>query len=162
MKKEDTQTPYEITFITSNACSKFEQQHNFIELIFIRSGTGKHYLNHSECDYYPGHLFLITPEDTHHFEVENQTDFFSLRFNNIQIEKNNFSRQNLQGLEYILKNASHINECILKNVFDKGFVPWVIEAIYKEQTVKDLYTEDMVHEMVNTMLIIAARNIAKI
>ncbi|MCD0467025.1 AraC family ligand binding domain-containing protein [Flavobacterium sp. ENC] len=161
MKKENIHSPYEIFFIAASAFSKIEQRHNFFELVFIRSGTGKHYLNESECDYHAGQLFLITPEDTHHFTVEKETEFFFLRFNNIHIEHNNFSRHNLQRLEYILKNASHINDCILRNVFDKGFIPWVIEAIYKEQTQKDLYKEDLVHELVNTIIIIAARSMAK-
>lgn len=160
MKKETLHVPYEISFIESEVCSKFEHGHNFFELVFIRSGTGKHVLNQSECNYHPGQLYLITPEDTHHFIIESRTEFFFLRFTNVYLEKNNFGRNTLQRLEYILQNANHHNECILKNISDRGFVVPVVETIYQEHLFKDLYNEDLIHQLINTLIIIVARNIA--
>lgn len=160
MKKETLHTPYEISFNEAEVCSKFEHGHNFFELAFIRSGTGKHSLNQSECKYHAGQLYLITPEDTHHFLIETKTEFFFLRFTNMYLEKNNFGRDSLQRLEYILQNANHHNECILKNISDRNFIVPVIETIYQETTFKHLYNEDLIHQLINTLIIIVARNIA--
>jgi YesN/AraC family two-component response regulator len=161
MNKENLHTPYELFFSEADVCSKLDHGHNFFELTFIRSGTGKHFLNQSECTYHAGQLYLITPEDTHHFVIAERTSFFFLRFNNIYLENNNFGTDSLQRLEYILQNANHHNDCILENIIDRGFVPSIIEAIYQEQTNKDLYNEDLVHQLVNTLIIIVARNIAR-
>ena len=160
MKKETLHTPYEISFNEAEVCSKFEHGHNFFELAFIRSGTGKHILNQSECKYHPGQLYLMTPEDTHHFLIETKTEFFFLRFTNMYLEKNNFGRDSLQRLEYILQNANHHNECILKNISDRSFIVPVIDTIYQELTFKRLYNEDLIHQLINTLIIIVARNIA--
>lgn len=161
MSKENLHTSYEIFFGAARVCSKHEHGHNFFELAYIRSGTGTHVLNQSGCDYHAGQLFLITPEDTHHFDIETRTEFFFLRFNNIFLKKSNFGTDSLQRLEYILQNANHHNGCILKNCADRSFVGPVVETIYQELTVKDLYNEDLVHQLVNTLIIIVARNIAK-
>ncbi|MDN5283840.1 MAG: transcriptional regulator, AraC family [Mucilaginibacter sp.] len=160
MKKETLHVPYEISFDEAEVCTKFEHGHNFFELAFIRSGTGRHSLNQSECKYHPGQLFLVTPEDTHHFLIETKTEFFFLRFNNIYLEKKNFGRDSLQRLEYILQNANHHNECILKNITDRSFVAPVVETIYQERAFKDLYNEDLIQQLVNTLILIVARNIA--
>ena len=161
MSKENLHTPYEIFFGADKICSTHEHGHNFFELVYIRSGTGKHFLNLSECDYHAGQLFLVTPEDTHYFDIETRTEFFFLRFKNIFLKKSNFGTDSLQRLEYILQNANHHNGCILKNYADKGFVQPVVETICQELTVKDLYNEELVHQLVNTLIIIVARNIAK-
>lgn len=160
MKKETLHTPYEISFNEAEVCSKFEHGHNFFELAFIRSGTGKHILNQSECKYHPGQLYLITPEDTHHFIIETKTSFFFLRFTNMYLKKNNFGSDSLQRLEYILQNANHHNECILKNISDRSFVAPIIETIYQEHTFKHLYNEDLIHQLINSLIIIVARNIS--
>lgn len=160
MKKETLHTPYEISFNEAEVCSKFEHGHNFFELAFIRSGTGKHILNQSECKYHPGQLYLMTPEDTHHFIIETKTSFFFLRFTNMYLKKNNFGSDSLQRLEYILQNANHHNECILKNISDRSFVAPVIETIYQEHTFKHLYNEDLIHQLINSLIIIVARNIS--
>lgn len=160
MKKETLHTPYEISFNEAEVCSKFEHGHNFFELAFIRSGTGRHILNQSECKYHPGQLYLMTPEDTHHFIIETKTSFFFLRFTNMYLKKNNFGSDSLQRLEYILQNANHHNECILKNISDRSFVAPVIETIYQEHTFKHLYNEDLIHQLINSLIIIVARNIS--
>lgn len=162
MLKENLHKPYSISFPTADICSKLEHKHSFFELVYIRAGTGTHSLNQSKCSYKAGELFLLTPEDSHYFEIDTTTNFFFLKFNNIYIEKNNFSTENIQKLEYILQNANHHPECILKNIADRSLVSPIIESIIREHTVTDIYNEEMIHQMVNTLIMIVARNIAKV
>ncbi len=161
MIKENLYKPYSISFETSNDCPKLEHRHSFFELVYIRSGSGVHKLNKLKCKYVEGSLFLLTPNDTHSFKIEKTTNFFFLRFNNIYLQKNNFSAENILKLEYILQNANRNPECILKNIADRTLMHPIIESLYRENTVKDIYNEEMVNQLVNTLIVIVARNIAK-
>ncbi len=161
MIKENLYKPYSISFETSNDCPKLEHTHSFFELVYIRSGAGVHKLNKLKCKYIEGSLFLLTPDDTHSFKIEKITSFFFLRFNNIYLQKNNFRDENILKLEYILQNANRNPECILKNIADRTLMQPIIESLYRENTVKDIYNEEMVNQLVNTLIVIVARNIAK-
>ncbi len=54
--------------------------HNFYELIFIESGRGLHRLNDAEFGYEGGNVFLLTPEDSHEFEIHEKTRFTYVKF----------------------------------------------------------------------------------
>lgn len=161
MRKENLHNPYDISFVTASVCAKLEHGHNFFELAYIRSGTGRHILNYSSTVYHTGQLYLITPDDTHHFEIDTETEFLFLKFNHIFLKKSNFGTDSLKHLEYILQNANRHHGCILKNYADKDFVKPLVEAIHREVTASDFYNEDLIRQLVYTLVIIVARNIAK-
>lgn len=152
---------FSIAFATVDKCPKPRHQHAFFELVYIQSGTGIQIINESKFGYQPGHLFLLTPEDFHSFDVETTTEFFFLQFNDIYIKNSGLLSDNVRRLEYILQNANHRPGCILKNKPDKEFVKPIVEAIMREYVNRDLYNEELVHQLVNTLIIIVARNIAK-
>jgi len=54
--------------------------HTYYEMIYIFKGKGTHLLNHNLMDYHAGELFLISPEDHHHFEVKISTRFIVIKF----------------------------------------------------------------------------------
>lgn len=64
-------------------------------------------------------------------------------------------------MEYILNNASHQPGCILKNFSDKVLIRSLIQAIIAEYVNRDLYNKELVAKMVDTMIVLVARNIAK-
>ena len=160
MIKENLYEAYTITFISSAVCPKTEHRHSFFELVFIRSGSGIHYLNDSSCSYRAGNLFLITPEDRHWFAIEKKTEFMFLRFNNIYLQEGS-GTDNLRRIEYILHHANHHPECILQSIADRSFAAPVIEEIFREHTVTDLYNQEMIHQLVHMLIVIVARNVAK-
>lgn len=106
-------------------------------------------------------MFLLTPDDSHSFDIETTTDFFFLQFNDIYIRNNGLLSENIRRLEYILQNANHQPGCILKNLPDKTLVKPIVEAIVREYVNRDLYNQELVHQLVNTLIIVVARNIAK-
>lgn len=77
MRREDLYEPYTIEFATVNEGSKKAHKHSFFELVYIVEGTGVQCINKNQFDYHQGHLFLITPEDCHSFDVATPTTFFS-------------------------------------------------------------------------------------
>ncbi len=52
----------------------------YYELIFIEHGSGVHLLNTSKLRYEENDLFIVSPEDTHFFEVEESTRFVFILF----------------------------------------------------------------------------------
>jgi AraC-like DNA-binding protein len=161
MLSENLHQPYCIAHKTLDHCPKLAHQHSFFELIYIISGSGKQCINKSKFDYHAGHIFLITPDDCHSFEIEDRTSFFFLKFNNIYIKNSGLLAENIHRLEYILQNANHQPGCILKNPTDKALVKSIIEAIIRESEDKDLYNRELTEQLINTLVILVARNIAK-
>jgi AraC-like DNA-binding protein len=161
MIKEILYEPYSITFATFDECHQPAHKHSFFELVYIQSGTGIQSINNSKSKYQPGHMFLLTPDDSHSFDIETTTDFFFLQFNDIYIRNNGLLSENIRRLEYILQNANHQPGCILKNLPDKTLVKPIVEAIVREYVNRDLYNHELVHQLVNTLIIVVARNIAK-
>lgn len=159
MAKENLYQPFEIELATLERFPKATRQNNFFELIYIVSGTGVQRTNGNRLDYRKGNLFLITPQDTNSFEVTTTTQFCFIRFNEVYVQFVK-DRDWTERIEFILNNASHRPGCILKNQADKPFVASLVESIAREETSKQLYHHKIVQQMVNTIIVIVARNIA--
>ncbi|WP_255480237.1 helix-turn-helix domain-containing protein [Mucilaginibacter sp. E4BP6] len=158
---ENLSGPFSIVCETLDESPKSLHKHTFFELVYIMAGTGKQLINKSEFRYTEGQMFLITPEDTHWFEVESTTTFFNLRFNDIYIKESGIAFGNVQKLEFILQNATHRPGCILRNVVDKQVIKPLIDAILREHENKDIYNQELTQQYVNTLIVLVARNIAK-
>ncbi len=161
MIKETLYEPYEIVYQKLDECPKYGHKHLFFELVYILSGSGKQCINNNKFDYRAGHMFLITPDDCHSFDIENTTEFFFLRFGNVYLRSKDFNTDDLKRMEYILQNASHQPGCILKNFSDKPLVKSLIEAMIAEYVNRDIYNKELITKMVDTMIVLVARNIAK-
>jgi AraC-like DNA-binding protein len=153
--------PYSIHFETLDVFPDTKGKKNFFELIFVLSGTGKHCINQHSFSYRENHMFLLAPQDCSKFSIEETSVFFFLRFSNIYLSKNGFSADIIRRLEYILHNASHKPGCILKNQTDKALVRPVVEALIREAVNQDLHQEEITLQLINTLIVIVARNIAK-
>jgi AraC-like DNA-binding protein len=161
MRKENLYHPFEIEIKELDRFPKTTRSNNFFELIYIVDGTGVQYINKNRFNYRKGNLFLLTPQDTHSFEVTTITKFFFLRFNEYFVQSNASKDKALvQRMEYILQNASHRPGCILKNKVDKPLIASLIESIIQEQTNQQLYSNTIITQLVNTIITIVARNIA--
>ncbi|WP_200974812.1 AraC family transcriptional regulator [Echinicola sp. 20G] len=161
MNREALYQQFEIVTKTLDECPKLEHSHMFFELVYIMEGTGKQCINQNKFDYHPGHMFLITPQDCHSFDIETTTTFFFLRFTDIYIKESGLWKDKVEQLEYILQNVSHKPGCILKNQTDKQLVKPMVDAIIREYVNRDLYNRELIEHLVNTMIVVVARNIAK-
>lgn len=161
MTKEHLYQPYEIISASVDKCPKLLHQHSFFELVYILEGTGRQHINESYFDYQANHMFLLTPQDSHSFDIYTTTSFFFLQFNDTFIRQNGIWSKNLEHLEYILQNVSHKPGCILRNLSDKKLVRPMVEAIIREKQNQDLYNHQILDHLVNTLIVVVARNIAK-
>lgn len=161
MKRDNLYQPFEIQVKELASCKEVTHGHNFFELVYIVDGMGRQCINDHYFNYRPGHMFLVTPEDSHSLEIDTPTTLFYLRFTNIYIRQNALTQDNIRKLEYILQNANHQPGCILKNQIDKSLVRPVVEALIREYTTRDIYNGELIQLMVNTLIVIVARNISK-
>lgn len=160
MKKENLHQPFEISFSEHDESLLTEHEHTFFELVYIITGTGIQWINNNMFRYHDGHLFLITPNDSHSFEIHTTTKFINIKFNDIYIHSAVFGAENIQRLEFILQHANHQPGCILRNKVDKLLVKPMIEAMIREFINRNLYSKEIITQLINTIIIVVARNIA--
>jgi len=78
MKKENLHKSFEISYQELDECPLLEKhKHSFFELVYIVSGNGLQCINNNVFEYHDGHLFLITPQDCHSFDVKTTTKFLN-------------------------------------------------------------------------------------
>lgn len=160
MKRENLHQPFEITLSEVDDTNLKEHDHTFFELVYILTGTGIQWINNHKFPYHDGHLFLITPGDIHSFEIHNRTTFVYIKFNDIYIHSAVLGDDNIQRLEFILQHANHQPGCILRNTTDKLLVKPMIEAIMREYRNKHIYSTEIIAQLINTIIIVVARNVA--
>jgi AraC-like DNA-binding protein len=162
MIKDHLRQPFELVLKEYlDVCPRGLHTHTFFELIYIVAGTGKQSINEIELDYRPGNLFLVAPNDTHIFKIETATQFFFIRFNNVFVKSSKKEDDLIQRLELILQNARHEPGSILKNEVDKTSVVHLMEILINEHLHHDLYHKELIAQLVNTLLIVIARNISQ-
>jgi AraC-like DNA-binding protein len=164
MNTENLHQPFEIVYKETDECLKPAHKHNFFELVYIIEGTGTHCINKNKFEYRNGNLFLLTPQDSHKLTVRTTTKFFLIRFNDIYFKSQNEqanSHQNewIKKLEFIFHNTTHSPGCILKGMDDRMLVKALIDGLIKEHINKDPYHQEIIHQMVNTVISLVARNL---
>src|SRR5882724_8892136 len=165
MTAENLYQPFELLYKETDECIKPAHRHNFFELMYIVDGTGKHCINRNKFDYSKGHLFLLTPQDSHKLYVKTTTKFFFIRFNDVYLRSQEGLHpgsgpgEGLSKLEFIFHHTSRLPGCILRDQGDKLLVKALIEGIIREHVNKDPYHLEVAQQIVNTLIAIVARNI---
>jgi AraC-like DNA-binding protein len=157
--------PYDIHYLECDVCPVPEHRLTFFEFIYIVKGTGIQHVNGNTLPYYPDNLFLLMPDDVHHFEVGATTTFLFIRFNDVYLESQKaMNVYDLPGdwvrkMEYIFQHASHMPGCIMREPSDKPLVKTLIDAIIREYVNQKVFHREIVQQLVNTIIAIVTRNI---
>ena len=161
MKNVNLYHPFEVDVKELESFSMESEVNNFFKLIYIIDGSGVQFIGNNRFDYRKGNLFLITPQDVHSFDISTSTKFFFLHFKNSFISTKGAKEKDIgQHMDYILQNASHRPGCILKNKVDKPLIALLVESIINELENEQLYHHKIVEQIVATIIIVVARNIA--
>lgn len=166
MRVHHIHQPYDVLSVTVDECPFQEHKNTFIELVYIFEGEGHYHINQNEFSYSKENLFLAMPLDQHYTKVRKTTEFMFIRFNNIYLnaQKTRDKHSNLgdwiHKLEYIFHNNNHLQGCILRNNHDKPLVRALMEAIRQEHADRKTLHQELVQQLLNTLLTIVARNIA--
>ncbi|NER19130.1 helix-turn-helix domain-containing protein [Spongiivirga citrea] len=138
--------------------------HNFFEIIFIDEGSGYHTINDIRFKYKGKDIFLIAPEDVHHFEIEERTKFTYFKFTETLFTHNKQlpeRSQWLRRIEHILHNPNLMPGDIINNETDRELL-WQIHGLVVNEYVNDEpYSKHIISNTVSTILSIIARNIER-
>lgn len=157
MEMQNIYTTYELEWLETQEYTAKPRKNTFFEMVFVMEGTGIQIINEHQLLYAPNKLFLIFPEDLHSFEVQSLSQFFFIRFNNDYLKNQN--SQNIRELEYIFNSHNHLPGCILKTVTDKPFIRAVVEALIREKESQAPHQEQVIQQLINTIITYAARNL---
>ncbi len=139
-------------------------KHNFFELIFIKEGKGYHTLNGVKFSYQEGHIFLLSPEDEHFFEIGEKTIFEFVKFTEqLFVEKAGIqSKSNLQQkIESVLFSPNIYPGDIISIETDRPKLFRLLQILQEEFHAKGLYSRQIVLELYGAMMLIVARNLHK-
>lgn len=161
MVKDHLKEPFQLVLKEYlDVCPRGRHAHTFFELIYIVSGTGVQSINELQMPYREGDLFLVPPNDNHLFTIHTTTQFFFIRFNTAYIQNTRKDDELLQHLEIVLQNSRNEPESILNNEPDRLFVGSLMKRIIREHLANQLYSKELIKQLVNTLLVIVARNSA--
>lgn len=138
--------------------------HNFYELILVNEGNGKHFLNGTSFSYGPGHVFLLTPEDYHSFEIEKFTVFTYIKFTEQLFTEKRLgdgSPQWAKKFEEVLYNPNTVPECIIKDQEDKKLLFPLAKMLLDEFNDPKLDSRSLMLELFGAIMVLVARNLAK-
>lgn len=139
-----------------------EHNHNHYELILIRKGSGKHIVNGNPISYESGMVFLLGPEDCHHFETGEETHFTYIKFTDAYLYRKTGDHQKvIHDLEYLIKS---------RETHQKGFkLPddelHTVRLIFNVMVaLKDhiLYNQDLIWYQLLTLSRILKRNMPEL
>ncbi|WP_245898810.1 AraC family transcriptional regulator [Chitinophaga niastensis] len=158
--------PFDMFQCEVDECPMGNHKNTFFELMYIRKGTGTLFSNQHAFEYQAENLFLLMPQEAHYTIVKNTTNFLFIRFNGIYLEaqRTNNAHSNLgdwaKRLEYIYHNNNHFPGCILRNEEDKPIVKALINALTLEYPRQQSLRNEVVQQLVNTLITIVARNVS--
>ncbi|OCA74422.1 hypothetical protein BBI00_08805 [Chryseobacterium arthrosphaerae] len=160
MKHDYMYSPYEINYEKVNECPLDGQVQHYFEIVYIISGNGQQKINGHRVPYTSGDLLLLTPNDVCSFEVEEITEFLRVAFHRNYIENNALAMENSLKLEHLLQTATTTKGCVLYNRSDKYLVKSLVDGIVRECINKSLYSKSLIEQLMNSLILLVARNIA--
>ncbi len=160
MARENMYQSLEVYYEKVEVCPLRDRQFNFFELVYVISGEGYHAVNGNRISFQAGDLFLITPQDCHEFDLEGVCEFMVIRFGESYVKE--YQWKSIDHLECLLYYASHLSASVLVHEEDKRLVAQLMQTLQEVLKVELMYKEDLIRPMVNAILVIAARNIARI
>lgn len=160
MIKENMHQSVEVIYKKVDKCPAVNLQLSFFQMVYVISGSGFLHINGNAISYQTGNLMLLTPNDYHTFDITIPTEFLLVKINSEYVRE--YKSKSMDHIECLLHYASHLSGCILKRKADEYLVKSISESLVYAINNKDIYDEDLITHYVNALIVIAARNIAKI
>lgn len=131
----------------------------FFQLIYIISGNGSVNLNANHIAYSPGDLYLITPNDSHYFEITSITEFVLIRFSPEYIKE--YRWKSIDHVKLLLHRGPQLSGALMQSESDRYRIKHIIDLLLHELDHIDRYNQDLRRYFVNALIVIAAQNVAK-
>ncbi|MFH7016605.1 helix-turn-helix domain-containing protein [Flavobacterium sp. FlaQc-47] len=160
MRKENMHQSVEVLYKKVNECPIVNSQFSFFQMVYVLSGNGFLHINGNAITYQTGNLMLLTPNDYHTFDIIDTTEFLLVKINSEYVKE--YKSKSIDHIGCLLHYATHLSGCILKRKADEFLVKSIAESLIHSIDNTDIYDEDLTTHYVNALIVIAARNIAKI
>ena len=136
--------------------------HNFFELILIKSGSGSHRLNDVEFEYHQGDVFLLTPEDHHDFKINSPTSFIYIKFTEQLFDEKEEWKDKLwqKRIRQVITMPNTIPESIVKDESDQQSLLALAVVMLKEFSVTSTLSRPLLLNLFSSIFIILLRNLA--
>lgn len=138
--------------------------HNYFEIIFIDQGNGYHTINDIRFPYKENDIFLLAPEDTHHFEIERRTNFTYFKFTELLFSgKINLPDRKywLQRIEQLLHHPNIIPGDAISHEEDRSVIWDIHNVVLEEFKNEKIYYQEIISNAISTILSIIVRNISE-
>lgn len=138
--------------------------HNYFEIIFVERGKGHHTINNVRFPYKKQDVFLLAPEDTHHFEIDKHSKFTFFKFTELLFSgKINLPDRKhwLQRIEQLLHRPNTIPGDVMSNEEDRQIVWDIHNLVIKEFKNEKIYFQEIISNAISTILSIIVRNISE-
>ena len=150
--------------LTKTGLHRDPEPRNYFEIIFIEEGKGKHFINEFIVTYEEGDIFLVAPEDKHHFEIEDETTFCYFQFTELLFSsKMNLPDRSywLHRIERIIHHPNLLPGDIIKEKYDRKLIWHIHDVINQEYSSQKEFYKHNISNMVSTTLSVIARNITR-
>ncbi|QMU28592.1 AraC family transcriptional regulator [Adhaeribacter radiodurans] len=162
MKRYIQYEPFNIYLFTASEWQHPVHKHSYFEIIFIRSGQGKHFINGNTFTYSAGDVFLLGPEDYHYFEIEEKTTFCYLRFTEAFVKDATLPQSTvwMRTIKSLLNAPYQSCGSIVSNAKEKGLLEHLLTVLLHEyeQRTESSY-ELIMNGIMKAILGILARNV---
>ncbi|PSR52815.1 AraC family transcriptional regulator [Adhaeribacter arboris] len=162
MKRYIQYEPFNIYLFSASEWQHPVHKHSYFEVIFIRKGQGKHFINGNTFTYSAGDVFLLGPEDYHYFQIEEKTTFCYLRFTEAFVKDPALSQSPvwLRTIKMLLNSPYQSSGSIVKEAKEKDLLEYLLLVLLHEyeQRTESSY-ELIMNGIMKAILGILARNV---
>ena len=154
---------HEILFIRHFKTNKWPypvHNHNYFELVFIHSGSGYHDLNGDRQPYAGKCLFLLAPSDYHIFEIQEETDFSVLKFNNGYLDGASSTSKNEWNklIDHLLAISAVQDSCLVKSTTELDKIDQLMKLIVEEWKESLNATNEVIFCLIRSVFAIIKKN----
>jgi YesN/AraC family two-component response regulator len=162
MKRYVLHTPFNIYHFTAKKWLHPVHNHTYFEIIFVLKGKGHHTINGNTFAYATGDVFLLGPEDSHYFEINELTEFCFIRFNE-SFTKNEWAEKNTcaqKSIKTLLYTSSQSRGSIVFDRKEKQKLHQLLQVLEEEyENSQSPYFESIRDSLMKSMMTILARNL---
>ena len=154
--------PFDIYCFEASEWIHPTHNHTYFEIIFIREGNGCHMLNGNTLPYQKGDIFLLGPEDYHHFNIETHTTFAFIRFTENFVKEPGIPKhKSWQGvIDSLFTSEYQSNGSIVKREEEKRVLDNLLTVlIYEYQNRKSEAYEVIIESLMKALSSILIRNL---
>jgi AraC family L-rhamnose operon regulatory protein RhaS len=155
----------EVSVIAIDTATQLLHRHNFFQVIYVLEGSGIQIINKNRYPFEKGDLFLITPDDSHSYELNLKPLFCIIDFTENFFRKSAKSREEkidvsdfFKQLEYIFHNPHHVLGSLTR-AQNRNLISILIDQLIIERNTPLSFGKIITQNIIFLLLNIIARTI---